>query len=105
MDQAPHIRIEHAPHFFDGHVLELAIDRHASVVDPGIEAAELVFRFLRDLAHVILFADVGDHVNCFAALARNFIGQLVQRISAARREHKPRASFGCHSRSGQTDSG
>ena len=59
MDGAPVVGLEHAPLIGERHEVEPAVDRHPGIVDPAVEAAEPLYRSLRDARHVRFVRDVG----------------------------------------------
>ena len=56
INQAPHVGFEQVAHVLNGHVDHFAVDGHAGIVHPGIEAAEPVEGGLGNAAHVGLLA-------------------------------------------------
>ncbi|MNY01497.1 hypothetical protein D3C86_1340310 [compost metagenome] len=88
---APVVGVEQAALVFQRHVVMAAEDGHAGIVDPGVEAAEPRDGRLRQLGHVVLVAHVGLDGNDLGPVFAQLLGQFVQHVLAARRQHEPGA--------------
>jgi hypothetical protein len=63
----PEIYFEQPPHVFDRHFHQVSIERHPSVVYPGVDGAELLDRRGGQPLDVLLVSHVGHHGACHAA--------------------------------------
>jgi len=73
-----------------------AIDSHAGIVDPGVEAAKGLVGDPNDVGHILLDTDICDDVHREPAGLPNFSRQLSQRGFIPRCQDQACASFCCH---------
>src|SRR3954467_5519804 len=68
------------------------------VVDPGVEAAEVLQRALGDAGDISLVTDLGPDGHRLAPGRADLLGEFLQRAVVTRREHERRAALGGHPR-------
>src|SRR5690606_3048556 len=103
VDDAPVVGVEQPTGVVEGHVEQLAIDRHSGVVDPGIEPAEAVAREAGDAAKRFEIGDVGGKLCRLATLALELADKILKLALRAAGEHHARALAHGMAGSGEAD--
>ena len=84
VDRSPEVDLEQPPHVLDGHLGQLAIERHARIVDPGVDGAERLDGRRRQALDVLLVGHVGHDGP--ACPPRSSMAVTVSRSSGSFRE-------------------
>ena len=105
VDHAPVVGLEQPSLVFQAGVLDRAEDRHARVVDPGIEAAEQPHGLVRGLAQGVDVGDIGDGPGAAAPVTLDLLAQRPEIILTARHEKDTRPRPRRAARGGQADTG
>src|SRR5215213_4589272 len=103
VNQSPVVRLEKLAVVFHRNVQHAPVNRDASVIDPRIEAAEMLNGSVRNPPDILFLPDICNDRDGLAAISFNFILKLAERVTASRREHKLCALLRCHSCRYQTD--
>src|SRR5206468_3023328 len=96
---APEAGVEDLALLFEWLIDEPAVHPDAGVVDPRVDAAELLHRASRHIFELPRLGHVGGHVEVTAAGPPDPLGGVAELTFAARGEHDagplPRRHFGC----------
>jgi hypothetical protein len=103
VDDAPEVHVEQPPFVCEGRLRQLSIHPDTGIVDPRIEAAELLDREVRDRIHGVRVGDIGGDVECTAAGASDSIDCREQVTFVARGEHHPGTGLSRHLGGRQSD--
>jgi hypothetical protein len=60
VNHSPEVHLEQLPHILDGHFGEPTIKRYPSIVDPGVQRAELLDRPGSKALYVIRVRNIGN---------------------------------------------
>src|SRR5437868_5040998 len=86
---APKVDVKEPPMVLVTDLVELTEDRNAGVVDPGIEAAEVVDSRLRDSLDILGTADIGDDMGRLATGQPNVVLNCRECLAVAGGENEP----------------
>jgi hypothetical protein len=99
----PKVRLEQLPLIVERHVGKPAVDRHAGVIDPRVEAAEALHRTRGGGLQCFEVRHVGDPIFDLGAASGQLGGELAQVAVATRDQHQPRPFARGEARGGETD--